>query len=360
MKVCEIQFKSFKRFGDRRLSFVDEETGLARDLIVLLGANGTGKSTILQAIAATLGTATGRLKSPADLDWPGFSLALTGRAWEQPPEVHVTAEFSQQERTITRECHDLRGGRTAPQGGPLPVPGQQPLVRLALRNGQVEADSPEERAQFLGRSLASHTWRHHPQRLDVFRHVGGVYWYTEQRNHTSLTPDDVFGEGTRSQRFDLPTLRNRLQALEIFHRDLESGKRPRRASERDIYQQLETLYRAVFPERRFVGTVSKTGIGEFLEEPFFNLFDGSHEYELSEMSGGERAVFPILLDFVNLNVNHSVILIDEVELHLHPPMQQALLRSLTSLGTGNQFIVTTHSDWVADVVPPESLVRVEE
>jgi ABC-type branched-subunit amino acid transport system ATPase component len=44
------------------LDFTDSETGLAKDLIVLIGMNGSGKTSILQAIATTLGVATGRLK----------------------------------------------------------------------------------------------------------------------------------------------------------------------------------------------------------------------------------------------------------------------------------------------------------
>jgi predicted ATP-binding protein involved in virulence len=78
------------------------------------------------------------------------------------------------------------------------------------------------------------------------------------------------------------------------------------------------------------------------------------------MSGGERATFPILLDFMNWNIHNSVILIDEIELHLHPPMQQALLRTLPKLGKNNQFIITTHSDYVAQLVPESSIRIIEE
>jgi predicted ATP-binding protein involved in virulence len=78
------------------------------------------------------------------------------------------------------------------------------------------------------------------------------------------------------------------------------------------------------------------------------------------MSGGERATFPILMDFMNWNIHNSVILIDEIELHLHPPMQQALLRTLPKLGKNNQFIITTHSDYVAQLVPESSIRIIEE
>lgn len=77
------------------------------------------------------------------------------------------------------------------------------------------------------------------------------------------------------------------------------------------------------------------------------------------MSGGERATFPMLMDFASWNIHNSVILIDEIELHLHPPMQQALLRALPKLGKNNQFIITTHSDYIEQLVPEAYIVRLE-
>jgi predicted ATP-dependent endonuclease of OLD family len=41
-------------------------------------------------------------------------------------------------------------------------------------------------------------------------------------------------------------------------------------------------------------------------------------------------------------------------------MQQALLRTLPKLGKNNQFIITTHSDYVAQLVPESSIRRIEE
>jgi len=48
-----------------------------------------------------------------------------------------------------------------------------------------------------------------------------------------------------------------------------------------------------------------------------------------------------------------------LELHLHPPLQQGLLRALRHLGDNNQFIVTTHSNAIAAVTPKEALYRLE-
>jgi len=44
MKVQSLELRCFKRFGHKVLNFVEEETGLAKDLVVLIGENGAGKS----------------------------------------------------------------------------------------------------------------------------------------------------------------------------------------------------------------------------------------------------------------------------------------------------------------------------
>lgn len=104
----------------------------------------------------------------------------------------------------------------------------------------------------------------------------------------------------------------------------------------------------------------RTDIDDIMKEPWFYFTDGDRQYELAELSGGERAVFPLIVDFANWNLNNSVILIDEIELHLHPPMQQALVRALRRLGNNNQFIITTHSDAVVDILPEASILRVRD
>ena len=66
-----------------------------------------------------------------------------------------------------------------------------------------------------------------------------------------------------------------------------------------------------------------------------------------------------MIDFANWNINNSIILIDEVGLHLHPPLQQALIRALPKLGKNNQFIVTTHSDYVASLFQEHQIKRLD-
>ena len=67
-----------------------------------------------------------------------------------------------------------------------------------------------------------------------------------------------------------------------------------------------------------------------------------------------------MYEFVRLDIRNSVVLIDELELHLHPPQQQALLGALRNIGPDCQFIITTHSPYLKDVIPVEHEVQLEE
>ena len=147
----------------------------------------------------------------------------------------------------------------------------------------------------------------------------------------------------------------------LFYQKIKSGKiQTLRPGQKDLYAELDKTYQTVFPQRRFEGPYYPDEIDSIIAEPLFYLDDGKNKYEISEMSGGERAVFPILIDFANWNIHNSVILIDELELHLHPPIQQLLLRTLANLGKNNQFIITTHSYYVEKLVPPDAkIIRVK-
>ena len=352
MKVQSLQLKYFKKFRSSPVfDFTDPETGLARDIIVLIGMNGAGKTSLLQAIASTLGTATGRLKEPSDLEWAGFNYELLGSNWRRfEPEVTIKVQFSSGELQAVRDFQQ----KLQEMGRDLQPPAEKHIVNLKWRNGRVQADSAAELFQFKGREYAKQLLR--TEGFQVFERVGTILWYTEQRTSTSLTTEDP----DRKLEITQDLLRDRRSSWRQFHQNVETGKIPHlRPGQKDLYAEIERAYKAVFPESSMIGPVLRENVDDILSEPWFYLSDGKNQYEISEMSGGERAIFPMLMDFASWNIHNSVILIDELELHLHPPMQQALLRALPKLGTNNQFIITTHSDYVEQLVPEAYIIRLE-
>ena len=56
-----------------------------------------------------------------------------------------------------------------------------------------------------------------------------------------------------------------------------------------------------------------------------------------------------------LDINNSVILIDEPEISLHPKWQQKIVRVYEGIGENNQIIIATHSPHIVSSVKSESL-----
>ncbi len=92
---------------------------------------------------------------------------------------------------------------------------------------------------------------------------------------------------------------------------------------------------------------------------YFIISDGNRTYDLTEMSAGEQAVFPMLYEFVRQRIRNSIVLIDEIELNLHPAVAQGLLANLSRLGPQCQFIFTTHSPVISEVVSPHEIFWLE-
>lgn len=356
MKIQNLHLKNFKKFKEKNLEFCDTETGLAKNLIVLVGKNGSGKSSILQAIAALLASATGRLQSPAHLKWPGFDWNLANAAWSPPLEIELQVSFSPDEIQATQEYFE-QTPLALETDAIRPDSNRNVTLKLDMASLQVTAKSPSEFYQFRGRDYARMIFKKATKGFAIFKRVGTTFWYTEHRTINSLTP--LIEQG-KEIHFDMDLLRRRLSDLMGFHERIKRGEWQLQLGQRDIYADLAKAYKTVFPNRSFYGPAPRADIDEVLAEPWFYLHDGNRPYELGEMSGGERAIFPILLDFANWNIHNSVILIDELELHLHTPLQHGLLRALRGLGENNQFIVTTHSNAIAAVTPKDSLYRLEE
>lgn len=87
--------------------------------------------------------------------------------------------------------------------------------------------------------------------------------------------------------------------------------------------------------------------------------EGREEYGLNELSDGFSAVLDIIMNLIlrmeknreGLSYNkEGIVLIDELETHLHIGLQKKILPFLTSFFPNIQFIVTTHSPFVINSI----------
>lgn len=346
MKIKNIRLRNYKKFVEPvEFSFTDSD-GEVNEKTLLVGNNGTGKSSILQAIVYLIASATkGKEFTAQSLDWEGFEERFL-QTGQMPLQIEAEILFGEDEIAATREYAE-RLKEFGKSLGVNPTQAQSLILSLDFEHRKIIArKNTESRSrptagnffQFSGYQYAKTLAPLVPNKNQLFERVGDIFWYTEQRNSYS------FSKYSPSDTQQLDFLRNLLVRAYYYHSDIVNGKRIIQVGQFDLYAKLEELYQKVFPDRKFIGATPN--FVDLSAEPDFFLTDGKNQYELSGMSAGERAIFPILMDFARLNINNSIIIIDEIELHLHPPLQQQFIRAITRLGNNNQFIFTSHSNSV--------------
>ena len=87
------------------------------------------------------------------------------------------------------------------------------------------------------------------------------------------------------------------------------------------------------------------------------IFENSagEEFDINDLSSGEKQLFLRTLSIKMLEPNNSIILIDEPELSLHPKWQQRIIEVYKKIGENNQIIVATHSPHILGSVSNENI-----
>jgi predicted ATP-binding protein involved in virulence len=99
---------------------------------------------------------------------------------------------------------------------------------------------------------------------------------------------------------------------------------------------------------------------------------GAGEVPFGSLSDGQRGFFAMIAEIairctqLNPQLNgdairqtKGLVLVDEIDLHLHPEWQRQIVRSLVETFPNIQFVVTTHSPVVLTEVEPESVVDLD-
>lgn len=101
----------------------------------------------------------------------------------------------------------------------------------------------------------------------------------------------------------------------------------------------------------------------------FSINTNGKSFKFTELSDGFIAILDVVADLIlkmqidgNLSTEFSkpgIVLIDEVETHLHLKLQKEILPMLTALFPNIQFIVTTHSPFVLSSLPNATVYDME-
>jgi hypothetical protein len=319
---------------------------------VLAGRNGSGKSTVLQSLALALSgpRSTGFIPSLADWMSHGATRA----------EVRVTLSLSalgQMEAPYPA---------AAPEAAAEAAPAE---VWMEFSRPEQALDNAPAEPEFIGAGLDS---------------------VTDQDNVSSVQPK------TRGWLY---------AGYGAFrHLGNSSTRRPGRSRYSKLQQQVSSLFDETVPladaidwmiEQHLYQLEERPGAAHLLETMITVLSDGllpdgfevrrvdsdglwvtndTGEFPLREMSDGYRAVTALVVDIVrqmasaypHMKLNWlngipslpypGVILIDEIDAHLHVRWQKVIGEWLKSHFPQIQFIVTTHSPYICQSADPGGLI----
>jgi len=332
MKIQNFALVNFRGIANMSLGFAERTT-------TLVGVNGVGKSSVLDALAIALSNLTARITGQA----------AKARSMSQD-DIHlgsdyarllVSADLGEDLATIWAVALNRKAGKhTAERSSDLTaLNARAELFQYRLLHSEREG---------LPISLPLAVY------YDVHRAVLDVPIRTKGTNKT--TPGDAYndalGHGGTDFRGFFTWFRNQEDAENERIRDMPTYRdmglsAVRRAIEQ--FTQFTDLRIRRKPALRM--TVNKAGT----------------ELNVLQLSDGEKCMLALVGDLARrlslLNteredplLGEGVVLIDEIDLHLHPRWQRSVVASLERTFPNCQFIITTHSPQVIGELPSKSVL----
>ena len=333
MKIKCLTLTHFRRFTNFEMDFHPQ-------LTVLVARNGAGKSSILDAIATALGVFLTRLPkvvglNPKETD---FQVYANG---QKPPYMRISCESTngiKWDRTVKRD-------QTPKTAKEIPE-----ALGVKALNDYVD--------QFIDAHNANQ-----PYELPVFIHYGTGRAVFD-------VPTRKSGFGKDYQRFDalrvaLESRANFRSFVEYFYslEDIEAKKQKEARSFDVQIPELKAIRQAV---QKMLPDFSNPRGAEVGIQIDWTQGNQTTQLRIEQLSDGYRTTLAMVMDIAARMAEanpdmpdplqtEGVVLIDEIDLHLHPGWQQTILLDLMRTFPNIQFIVSTHSPQVVSSVKPECL-----
>lgn len=348
MHLEKLHIQNFRGFEDLTLNFPKSNTA------VFIGINGAGKSSILDCIAIMLAQFVAKLRNkaadiePSENDIKinsqstintitlliGETERISWRMIEEGLYSQNPSYYDEMEHYIQRLQENLE---SQPDLN-LPVMVYYQTHRMVLKNPytfSLKKNKQDEYYQFQAYHKAFSSAINNFQ--DFFD------WFKEEEDYEN----------------------------EIRLRENADYRNPRlEIIRRAITNFFNNFYHSNFSNLRVVRSISE----RFMRnsgKPSLTITKNNQDFKIEQLSDGEKMLLMLVTDLARrlaiANPNSSdallngegIILIDEIDLHLHPQWQRSVIPSLMQTFPNCQFIVTTHSPQVLSEVKKENVFIIE-
>lgn len=197
----------------------------------------------------------------------------------------------------------------------------------------------------------------------------GIYFSSHRSLMTEEKPSKSQTVGGQSVAFADALNKKREFAIRVFA-DWFLAQEALAEENKVLKQRIDIIKEAVYT---FLPNFSNLKVIRDLrdENNTFSIVKNDKTLSFQQLSDGERSVITLVLDIArrltianttleNPMNGEAVILIDELDLHLHPKWQRTIVKDLERTFPNCQFIATTHSPQIISSVLPENIQIIKD
>lgn len=349
MYLEKVRLQNFKCF--ERL-----DIDLHKKLTVIIGANGAGKTSLLEAIAIAVSAMFMPMDGPKGLGidktqahLKAYTIGSTSDVQAQyPVKIDAAAVIDGQKVYWARSLNSTKGRTTIQDAKEITSIAADYQKRL--RNGDTTLTLPILAYYGTGR-----LWDYHREKQsDIFE--------TNTRTNGYLSSVD----GTAN----IKLMMNWFAKMTIQkYQNQENGLGAIPELEA-VFAAMESCY------NRITGSDDakiQYNMGTKELDISYTDIDGKRmRISINQLSDGYKSTISLVADIAYrmavlnpqclgdvCSKTDGIVLIDEIDLHLHPEWQQRILGDLTAIFPKVQFIVSTHAPEVINSVPKENILVIE-
>ncbi len=339
------RLKNISVKGFRRLHNIDLEM---RNLTVMIGANGSGKTSFLDVFSILAASASGNLHQQLQLKGGLNEILTRGKAREL--EISLAMNVPDREPLKYRLALSPKGlsyeirEETLTQQSDIYAP--EPFKYIQSDGLDIKYFSQEDRR------LLRPNWEHNPLETSLSQ-VPKMYREPENLRK-SLASCTYYGALDVSEKspIRLPQAMRPAKLPGAKGEDLVSCLYDLRESDRDRFEFLENILSAAFPDFERLnfppvaaGTISMTWTDRNFSQPIY----------LHELSEGTLRFLWLATLIQSQNLT-TITLIDEPEVSLHPDLLRHLVYLMREAAKHTQLIVATHSDRLIGFLEPHEVL----